>query len=181
MGCRLIMGHGGIVDRFLGDSIMSYWGAPVQTEYHAHFAVLCALALLRETTRDPLKKIFMNAFNKQLKLRGGLASGTALVGTIETRENLNYTILGTPVTHAKHLQSFNKAWKTSVLMDQNTAMKVGDMVHSRLLCNAVFNISKEDYLEAAAASENNNNNGKNGNNNKNDSRNGRKGRKKRPV
>ena len=136
--CRLIMGHGGIVDRFLGDSIMSYWGAPVQTEYHAHFAVLCALALLRETTRDPLKKIFMNAFKKQLKLRGGLASGTALVGTIETRENLNYTILGTPVTHAKHLQSFNKAWKTSMLMDQNTAMKVGDMVHSRLLCNAAF-------------------------------------------
>jgi class 3 adenylate cyclase len=135
---RLIMGHGGVVDKFIADSIMCYWGAPTRTEHHALLAVLCSLALLRETRRDPLKKIFQQTVGKDLELRCGVSSGTAFVGSFGSEEALNYSVVGSPVILSKNLQMFNKFWRTSILCDEKCQRKVADVITVRLLCYAAL-------------------------------------------
>jgi adenylate cyclase len=88
----------GTVDKFLGDGMMAFWGAPVPQPDHAARAVRAALLI-----RDRLQ-----AGEGSLRLRVGLHTGLALVGNIGARDRLNYTLVGDTVNVTQRLEQLGK-------------------------------------------------------------------------
>lgn len=90
----------GTVDKFLGDGMMAFWGAPVPQPDHARRAVQAAIAIRARLAKAgvPLR----------LRLRIGIHTGRALVGNIGSRDRLNYTLVGDTVNVAQRLEQLGK-------------------------------------------------------------------------
>ncbi|WP_329660256.1 adenylate/guanylate cyclase domain-containing protein [Geminicoccus sp.] len=89
--------EGGTVDKYLGDAVMAFWGAPGRQPDHAARAVRAAAAMERAFADDPMRRIH------GLGLRIGIHTGVVLVGDIGGPERLNYTIIGDAVNVASRL------------------------------------------------------------------------------
>ncbi|WP_051329489.1 adenylate/guanylate cyclase domain-containing protein [Geminicoccus roseus] len=92
-----VVAEGGTVDKFLGDAVMAFWGAPERQADHAARALRAAAAMQEAYRDDPMRTRF------GLGLRIGLHTGQVLVGDIGTPERLNYTIVGDAVNVAARL------------------------------------------------------------------------------
>ena len=96
----------GTLDKFIGDALMAFWGAPVAQDDHTDRALVAALAMRRE----------IGAFNAAREARGlgplptriGIHTGEVLVGNIGAEERLNYTIVGDTVNAAARLEALGK-------------------------------------------------------------------------
>ncbi len=119
----IIESHGGYVDKYIGDSIVAIFGAPVDDPDHACNAVRAALrcrARLEELNRDNL------AFQGyKLAHRIGLNSGDALVGNIGSRRRFNYTVMSDAVNVASRLEGANKYFGTSIMASEITVALTG--------------------------------------------------------
>jgi adenylate cyclase len=89
----------GTVDKFLGDGMMAFWGAPVPQPDHAARAVRAALLIRDQLSADDFPP---------LRLRLGLHTGPALVGNIGARDRLNYTLVGDTVNVTQRLEQLGK-------------------------------------------------------------------------
>jgi class 3 adenylate cyclase/CHASE2 domain-containing sensor protein len=115
---------GGYVDKYIGDSIVAVFGAPVNDADHARNAVRTALRC-----RDRLDELngTATAFQGQrLSHRIGLNSGEALVGNIGSRRRFNYTVMSDAVNLASRLEGANKYFATSVLASEMTVTLTAD-------------------------------------------------------
>ena len=115
---------GGYVDKYIGDSIVAVFGAPVSDADHARNAVRTALRC-----RDRLEELngTATAFQGQrLSHRIGLNSGEALVGNIGSRRRFNYTVMSDAVNLASRLEGANKYFASSMLASETTVTLTGD-------------------------------------------------------
>ncbi len=101
----VIFAHGGTLDKFIGDAIMAFWGAPVSQEDHAERAVQAALAMSAalEELRGQL-----GALGSELEIGIGIHSGSAVVGLIGSSERLDYTAIGDTVNLASRVEGLTK-------------------------------------------------------------------------
>lgn len=101
------------VDKFIGDSIMAFWGAPAVNTKHAASAVKavwnCTLKL------NEFNKKWKDSGKPEFVTRFGLASGEAVVGNVGASSRLNYTVLGDNVNLASRIEGLNKFYGTKVL------------------------------------------------------------------
>ena len=130
----IIESHGGYVDKYIGDSIVAVFGAPVDDPDHACNAVRASLrcrARLEELNRNNV------AFQgHKLAHRIGLNSGDALVGNIGSRRRFNYTVMSDAVNVASRLEGANKYFGTSIMASEMTVRIDGDDVClARTRCN----------------------------------------------
>ena len=116
---RIIAAHGGTVDKYLGDGILAFWGAPEEDPAHARRAAVAALDCAAA------------AGAAKLRTRIGLATGPVLVGNIGTPERMNYTVMGDTVNLASRLEGLNKAYGTRILVSEATAAALGSEVIAR--------------------------------------------------
>jgi adenylate cyclase len=114
----VILSHKGTVDKYIGDSIMAFWGAPVDVPNHAELAALAALECQRRCLE--LNRKWEAEGKKPFKTRIGLNSGEIIVGNMGSTERLNYTIIGDDVNVASRLEGLNKTYSTGILLSQNT-------------------------------------------------------------
>ena len=118
--------HGGTVDKYIGDAIMAFWNAPRPTADHALAACRCALAM-----RDRLRTM-QAEWAKQgrpvISARLGINTGEAVVGNIGSPERMNYTAMGDAVNLASRLEGLNKSYGTTILIGENTAALVGELL-----------------------------------------------------
>jgi adenylate cyclase len=113
----IIMRRQGMIDKFTGDAITAFWGAPIAREDDAMQAVLTALDLL-----EGLKK-----FNSRQRSMGkpefnigvGLSYGTAVAGNIGSGRKMEYTIIGDTVNLAFQIEAFSKIYKESLLLSES--------------------------------------------------------------
>jgi class 3 adenylate cyclase/CHASE2 domain-containing sensor protein len=115
---------GGYVDKYIGDSIVAVFGAPVSDPAHARNAVRAALRC-----RDRLAEMNRTATafqGQQLSHRIGLNSGEALVGNIGSRRRFNYTVMSDAVNLASRLEGANKYFATSMMASETTVAQTGD-------------------------------------------------------
>lgn len=103
-GC--IEAEDGTVDKFIGDSIMAFWGAPDHYDDHADRAVRAALAIERALDED--NKARVAAGEPEIRIRIGLHSGPVTVGNIGAPGRINYTIIGDNVNLAQRLEQLGK-------------------------------------------------------------------------
>ncbi len=116
-----IFAYGGTLDKFIGDAVMAFFGAPIQQDDHADRAVLAGIMLQRliGEWNDQREKIALPA----VKVRVGINSGPAVVGNVGTEKRVDYTVLGTSVNIASRLES-GVAKPGQVVISQNTLDRV---------------------------------------------------------
>jgi class 3 adenylate cyclase len=141
----IVMGHEGLIDKFIGDCIMVVWGAPFAVPNAEVKAALCGLRMIRETKVPPLAAQF-DASGEQLHVRVGLASGTVLAGNMGSSERMNYTVIGDAVNLAARLESLNKQFGTSMMMSDAVQRKVSGVFTSRLLLT-IRVVGKEEAVK----------------------------------
>lgn len=120
----IIEGHGGYVDKYIGDSIVAMFGAPADDPAHARSAVRAALKCHEKLAE-------LNANNPAfvghgLSHRIGLNSGEAVVGNIGSRRRFNYTVMSDTVNVASRLEGANKYYGTAIMASAATVAQTGD-------------------------------------------------------
>jgi adenylate cyclase len=121
--------HHGTVDKFIGDAVMAFWGAPAENADHAFAACRAALACER-ALKDA--RIF-DDYGRPLRVRIGLNSGEALVGNIGSDNRLNYTAIGDTVNLASRLEGTNKIYGSTIIIGEATRHAAGSRIVVREL------------------------------------------------
>jgi adenylate cyclase len=124
---EVIDANGGTIDKFTGDGVMAFWGAPTAQQDHA--LLCCRAALL---CRQAIEAAGIEDDNGQpLQTRIGINSGRMLVGNIGSELRLNYTVIGDTVNVASRLEGANKQYGTQILIGAETKRLVGNAVVTR--------------------------------------------------
>src|SRR5438105_3398064 len=127
--------HSGIIDKYIGDAIMAFWGPPFTgADEQARLACLAALdqvagfAAFRAELPDLIG--FKRGF-PEIDMRIGIATGDVVVGSIGSEQTRNYTVIGDTVNLASRLEGANKTYGTRVLISEATTHLAGDTVEMR--------------------------------------------------
>lgn len=127
----LIIAYRGTIDKYMGDAIMAFWGAPVRNEDHAYFACITALVQLEE-----LKKL-QDRWAEQgypiIDIGIGLNSGDAVVGNMGSSHRMDYTVMGDTINLGSRLEGTNKQYGTRIIISEFTYAKVKDRIYAREL------------------------------------------------
>jgi class 3 adenylate cyclase len=131
-----IRANRGIIDKYIGDGIMAYWGPPFVTEAdHARFACLAAIEMIERiaTLRQEIPELLgvRGTPMERCDLRIGVATGEALVGSIGSDLMMSYTVMGDVVNLASRLESANKVYGTRNLVSDRTIAAVGASMEVR--------------------------------------------------
>jgi len=118
--------HNGTLDKYIGDAIMAFWGAPVDDPRHARNAVLAALAMQREC--KVLNEKFVARGWPELKIGVGLNSGSVRVGDMGSQVRRAYTVMGDAVNVASRLEGRTKYYGVGILVGEATRKAVPDVV-----------------------------------------------------
>jgi adenylate cyclase len=113
-----ILATGGTVDKYIGDAIMAFWGAPVQRPDHALAA--CTAALRNQTILLELRELWKREGKPPLQARIGINTGEVVVGNIGSAKRLNYTAIGDEVNLASRLEGLNKHYGTRIVISEAT-------------------------------------------------------------
>lgn len=115
---QIILARQGTVDKYIGDAIMSFWGAPLANqdhEYHGCITALQCLAKLKE-----LNAKWAAQGKPELHTRFGISSGDVSVGNMGSSDRMNYTVLGDAVNLASRLEGINKYYGTDIIVGEAT-------------------------------------------------------------
>ena len=120
----------GTIDKYIGDAIMAFWGAPVKDEKHAEHALLSALAMqkrIKEIGSDFVKRGW-----PKLEIGVGLNCGVMNVGDMGSTFRRAYTVMGDHVNLASRLESLTKEYGVGILVSENIVNAVPDVVYREL-------------------------------------------------
>jgi len=123
-----IHAHRGVIDKYIGDAIMAYWGPPfVEEVEQAHFACLAAIDMLgsvEKLRRELPEQLGVRSISAECDIRIGIATGEALVGSIGSDHMMSFTVMGDTVNLASRLEGVNKAYGSRCLISAAT-QKIG--------------------------------------------------------
>jgi class 3 adenylate cyclase len=125
----------GVIDKYIGDAIMAYWGPPFTDDAkQAQFASLAALKMLQlvPQLRAELPELLgMRNLPNTFDIRIGIATGEVLVGSIGSELMMNYTVMGDTVNLASRLEGANKEYGGRILVSEATAAAASETVEAR--------------------------------------------------
>lgn len=125
---EIILKWEGTLDKFMGDAIMVFWGAPLEQPDHAERAVKCALEMTR-TLRE-LGEEWEKKGKPALKIGVGINTGEALVGNIGAEgKKMDYTVIGDHVNLASRLEGLNKSFGSEIIISEYTLERIKDKIH----------------------------------------------------
>jgi len=114
---KIIIEQGGTVDKYMGDSIMAFWGAPLSTEEPCQRAASVALKCQQQLAE--LNKKWISQGMPDFSARIGIHWGEAIVGNLGSTERLNYTAIGDAINMASRLEGINKIYDTQILVSES--------------------------------------------------------------
>ncbi len=127
--------NGGIVDKYIGDAVMAFWGPPFgASEDQGRQACLAALSMLvaMREFKDELPEITgVKRGLPDIDIRVGVATGDVVVGNLGSEQTRNYTVIGDTVNFASRLEGVNKAYHTRILVSEATVQLAADDIEVR--------------------------------------------------
>ncbi len=129
--CDIIADYDGTVDKFEGDAIIAFWGAPLSQPDHARLA--CFAAIDMQNYMVGYRERLAAEGRPLLNVRMGLNTGRMLVGNLGSAQRMDYTMMGDPVNLAARLEGANKFYKTYSMISDFTYQQVADEVEAREL------------------------------------------------
>jgi class 3 adenylate cyclase/ActR/RegA family two-component response regulator len=122
----ILMGQRGIIDKYVGDAIVSFFGTPCFQPDHASRA--CTSALLIKRKEREMNEVFLREGISPLPLRSriGINTGDMVVGNMGSERRLCYTVMGNEVNIASRLEAANKQFGSWILISESTRNAAGD-------------------------------------------------------
>jgi class 3 adenylate cyclase len=130
-----IRSHRGIIDKYIGDAIMAYWGPPfIEEADQARFACLAAIDMIGRipTVRKELPELLgVRSIPMECDIRIGIATGEVLVGSIGSELMMSYTVMGDTVNLAARLETANKLYSSRSLVSETTFVAARAEIEAR--------------------------------------------------
>ena len=120
---QVVFRHRGLLDKYIGDAVMAFWGAPVPLADHARAA--CEAALDMVAALPPLHERWRARGLPALDIGVAIATGDAVVGNFGSADRFNYTAVGDTVNLAARIEPYNKEFGTRVLITEVTRAALG--------------------------------------------------------
>ena len=121
--------EGGTLDKFIGDGVMAFWGAPLLDQHHAYHA--CVAAVKGKRRLVTLNEQLKSENKPPLSARIGIHSDAVLVGNIGSEERLSYTVVGDGVNIASRLEEINKEFGTAICISHSLFKEAGERLWVR--------------------------------------------------
>ena len=121
--------EGGTVDKFIGDSVMAFWGAPILNPNHAFHSAVAAIKTKRRMVE--LNAGLIAEGKPPLVVRMGINTDAVLVGNIGSEERLSYTVMGDGVNIASRLEGINKEFGTDIIISHAVFKEAGERLWVR--------------------------------------------------
>ncbi len=128
---RVIDSHQGTLDKYIGDAVMAFWGAPMPDDDHAYHA--CLTALKAQKAMNAVNEAWIQEGKHPTSFRIGLHTDAVLVGNIGSAERLAYTVMGDGVNIAAHLETLNKRYGTRICVSHSVFREAGERMLMRPL------------------------------------------------
>lgn len=122
---RAIFDRGGTIDKFIGDSVMAFWNAPLPDPRHA--ANACYAVLRCKAVNEALNTEFAERGYEPMRTRFGLHTGEAVVGNVGSTDRMQYTALGAQVNMASRIEGLNKYYGTTLLVSGSVEEEVREL------------------------------------------------------
>ncbi len=128
---NIIFNNEGTLDKFIGDAIVAFWGAPVKIQDHRYKAVISAIQMVNA----------LKGFNEknrenglpELKIGIGIHTGEVILGNIGSEKKLDYTVIGDSVNLASRLEGLSKYYKCSIIISQDTYEEIQEKIYCRIV------------------------------------------------
>jgi adenylate cyclase len=127
----IVFKYDGTLDKFIGDAVMAFWGAPVAQADHARKAVLCAIEMIEELKK--LQEKWRVEGKKVIDIGIGINTGEMIVGNMGSKEKMEYTVIGDNVNLGSRLEGLTKEYKTHIIVSATTYHAVQDNVEAKPL------------------------------------------------
>lgn len=128
---EIIFKHNGIVDKFIGDGILAYWGAFTPGSNHALDAARAALEMLERLKQ--LNHHWEAQGKEHIAIGIGLNTGTVIFGNVGKGKKIEFTVIGDAVNLTARLESLNKEYGTSIIISEATRERLGDAAQTKPL------------------------------------------------
>ncbi len=137
--CDIILAHGGMIDKFIGDAVMAVFGAPLADPRHARQALATALGMIDASREFEgwMRQRFPQLGDWDFRIGVGLHAGPAVVGNIGSRQRLDFTVIGDTVNTASRLEGFTKVMGAPVVASRTVVELAGPGVRTGKSENAV--------------------------------------------
>lgn len=133
---KIISAENGTIDKYIGDSIMAFWGAPHAIDNYCQCAARAALRITQRLNK--LNKKWVESGRYPLITRIGIHTGDAIVGNVGSSERINYTAIGDAINVASRLEEINKIYGTHIVVSQEIYEIIKDQfVLRKIDCVAV--------------------------------------------
>lgn len=119
---EIVMNNKGVVDKYMGDAIMAFWGAPLKIKNHAALAVKTCIEM--EEKLKELQKKWNHEGVPSLEIGIGLNSGPAVVGNMGSYDRFDYTAMGDTINLGARLESINKQYGTRMIISESTKKNI---------------------------------------------------------
>lgn len=127
----ILLQRQGTLDKYMGDAIMAFWGAPIAQPDHATRACLAALDMMRAL--EVMRRRWREEGKPDIDIGIGLNTGNMRVGFMGSERMRNYTLLGDNVNLGSRLEGVNKQYGTNIIISQYTYAAAKDAVYAREL------------------------------------------------
>ena len=122
----IVYDNHGVVDKYIGDAIMAFWGAPLEDSSQSLHA--CTSALSMNTALTKLNTLWASRGVPHIHARIGIATGEVVVGNMGSASRFNYTVMGDTVNFASRLEALNKVYGTNCIVSEQTMQEVSSLV-----------------------------------------------------
>ena len=126
----LIHDNRGTIDKYIGDAIMAFWGAPVENPEHALYAVRTGMAM--QERMSALRKDFRERGWPELRIGVGINTGTMSVGNMGSKFRMAYTVLGDAVNLGSRLEGLTKTYGAGIIVSETTRAQAPGYVYREL-------------------------------------------------
>jgi len=128
---EVVLKNNGTLDKYIGDAIMAFWGAPIPLSDHAFKA--CSTAIEMRNKLNILREKYSSNPNDQIDIRIGINTGDVVVGNMGSHKRFDYTVMGDDVNLASRLEGASKQYGTRVIISEKTYIEVKNSFVVRLL------------------------------------------------